>query len=118
MSIIAKAQFYAIVGLGLMVLLGGIFASGYVKGSGDATARCNTAALKDRIAELERDLAAQKIADTYEEFAFEQIRARNEKLEAERQGYDDANAATDGAGACAYTPDHIRRLRTLRGLKG
>ncbi len=113
-----RLLFYAIVALLGLASLGGIYAAGYIKGAGNERAKCQTAELKDRIAELERDLQAQKLADQYEEFAFEQLRGRLEQLETERQDYDKAVAETPGAASCTYTPDHIRRLRKLRGLKG
>jgi hypothetical protein len=117
-TILNRLLLYAIVALLGLVSLGGIYAAGYIKGAGNERAKCQTAALEDRIAELERDLDAQRVADVYEEFAWEMMRERNEQLEQEKASYDDTVAADPHVVKCTYTPDRIRRLRILRGLKG
>ena len=54
-----RLLFYAIVALVSLASLGGIYAAGYIKGAGNERAKCQTAELKDRIAELEREVGSQ-----------------------------------------------------------
>ena len=87
----------------------------YLKGRIDAAANCHEAALRTQVANLERDIAAQKAADETEAAAMAALEDERSRMEREISDYETELASRPAGGSCTLTPSDIDRLRRIGG---
>lgn len=100
------------IGCAALALLLGL-AIGFVKGEQSATATCNAANLKAKIAALERDTSIQKATAEEATAALAEIAQQKSDLDGKVSSYE-TELAKRNDGACRLSPADIERLRNIR----
>lgn len=90
----------------------GALAGAYLKGHHDAAKACEAASLRAEIAILRRDLEVAKTAEAEAERSQAELDRMNKTMAEEIAAYE-TELASRPAGACALTPDDVKRLRQL-----
>jgi hypothetical protein len=99
-------------GCAALALLVGL-AIGFVKGEQSATAKCDAANLRAKIASLERDKNIQKAAAEEATAALAEIAQQKSDLDGKVSSYE-AELAKRDDNSCRLSPADIERLRAIR----
>lgn len=102
----SRLQIYLAIALAVAAALAGA----YFKGRWDSAAHCQEAALRVKIAGLERDVTAQRLADAVEDAERLTLQKMLTESEAEIAAYETELQARQEP-SCALSPADVKRLR-------
>jgi hypothetical protein len=98
--------------IGLVVALG-MLGGAYYKGYSSASAKCQDASLRARIASMERDMEAWKVADEVEKMLQGQLETEQKDLQDKVSKYE-AELATRKEPKCTLDERDVRSINGLR----